>query len=402
MPRAFLPAVLLAALISACDRNGSGPTLTPGSDVLAATFASTADSLNRNGDSLSGGVFGMAAAVLRAGITPTALSVSENGTLRPWFAVAQRYDVSQTSCTTAIPIPTGNTLQLPPIACGLAASPVVFAWSATDPRRMLVITAPDGASSVGFSFPTDSLQGPTGVISRPTVMTSATLLDPSSRSVRFARVGEVSISRPASTVPCERMIELPAGATGSCARGDYRAGFNLSMTGGLVTGADSSGATLSLVLPVHVIAGVVVRLTNAGPPVTITIPPRSDSTVTIPPTIPGTPVGSLESSLDVIKSDTGVTFTFRVRNHTDRVQSVVFPSSQRMDLRVQDGGAATFGVWSADKAFLQVLSVDTLSAGATRAWSVTWTPARRGSWRAVGMLASSSHRAEASAGFTVP
>lgn len=401
MHRAIFPAAfLLAVVVNACDRNGSGPAATPGTEALASTLASTADSLNRSGDSLSGGVFGMAAAILRSGVTPTPVLVSENGSLRPWLAVAQRYDVSQTSCVNASPAQSGSTIQLPPVACGLAGSPVVFAWSAGDVRRMLVVTAPDGASSVGVVFPSDSATG--GTRGGRVVMTSATLLDPATRRISYARAGDVSVARPSSIAPCDRMIDLPNGATGTCSTGDYRVGFNLAMSGGAATAADSSGSQLAMVLPVRNIAGVVVRLTDAGPPVTVTIPPRSDSTISIPPVIPGNPIGALESSLNATRSDTGVTFTLRVRNQSDRAQAVIFPSSQRIDVRVHDGGSSTAWVWSSDKSFLQVVSVDTLAAGATRTWSVTWTPARRGSWRAVGVLASSSHRAEASAEFTVP
>src|SRR5690606_25380716 len=110
------------------------------------------------------------------------------------------------------------------------------------------------------------------------------------------------------------------------------------------------------------------------------------------------PVGSaagsdspLASSLNVQVDGDSVRFALMVSNASGSPEVLEFTSAQRMDFVVETMDGEPVWQWSAGNAFAQVMGSDTLSAGGSRAYEVTWSPGgRRGRHIAIGRVTSSN------------
>ena len=104
--------------------------------------------------------------------------------------------------------------------------------------------------------------------------------------------------------------------------------------------------------------------------------------------------------------DADVALTFTVRNMTPAPVQLSFPSALRCDFVVRAHGSDDeLWRWSDGRMFAAMLGARTLAPGETMECSARWTPASpapTGALTATATLASSSHRVEASADFTLP
>lgn len=118
----------------------------------------------------------------------------------------------------------------------------------------------------------------------------------------------------------------------------------------------------------------------------------------------GSGSGALVTTLQVeAASDTAV-FTLTVTNAAATPVTLEFATAQRYDFAVLDGAREVWR-WSAERGFAQALGSETLAPGQTRSWSEGWRPAaslRGRELTAVGILASTSHRAERRSAFRLP
>jgi hypothetical protein len=114
------------------------------------------------------------------------------------------------------------------------------------------------------------------------------------------------------------------------------------------------------------------------------------------------PADALRAQLAVTVGP-AVTMTLSVTNESSSPAEVRFPSAQQYEFVILSGttGAPVWH-WSADRAFALELGSRTLAPKETVTFSESWTPTARGSFLAVGALTSVSHRASATAFFTVP
>lgn len=84
-----------------------------------------------------------------------------------------------------------------------------------------------------------------------------------------------------------------------------------------------------------------------------------------------------------------VEVTLVVRNRGEGTVSLAFRTSQRYDVRIEDGSADEVWRWSADRGFLQVLGDETLEAGEELRWTERFTGALEpGEYTAVGVVTS--------------
>jgi hypothetical protein len=112
--------------------------------------------------------------------------------------------------------------------------------------------------------------------------------------------------------------------------------------------------------------------------------------------------GTLAATLTVAASTTEVGFTLRITNPESGPVTLQFTSGQQFDFHVRRLDGAPLWSWSTGRLFSAMLQSRTLAPGETATYTGSWTPTERGSFLAEGRLISSSHRAAATAGFTVP
>jgi hypothetical protein len=119
---------------------------------------------------------------------------------------------------------------------------------------------------------------------------------------------------------------------------------------------------------------------------------------------PGGGSGALVTTLQVEAAADTARFILTITNASAAPVTLEFATAQRYDFAVLDGAREVWR-WSAERGFGQALGSETLAAGQTRSWSEGWRPAadlRGRELTAVGILASSSHRAERRSDFRLP
>jgi len=90
-----------------------------------------------------------------------------------------------------------------------------------------------------------------------------------------------------------------------------------------------------------------------------------------------------------------VHFTFEVRNAGALPLELEFATAQRYDFEVRDPTGEVVWQWSADQMFSQALGRESVAAGDSLVYREQWVASgRRGEYRAVARLASTSHPVE--------
>lgn len=113
--------------------------------------------------------------------------------------------------------------------------------------------------------------------------------------------------------------------------------------------------------------------------------------------------GQIASSLEVGIATGEVRLVLHVTNVTRDAIDFTFPTSQRYDFVVADAAGREVWRWSADRAFLQVVTEAQLEAGETWTMEATWpTGQESGSYLVTGRLTSIDRGLEQQAEFELP
>jgi hypothetical protein len=144
--------------------------------------------------------------------------------------------------------------------------------------------------------------------------------------------------------------------------------------------------------PVHWVLTGVLLLGCAGPDGRA--PPHADTDM---------PNEDLASSLEVGITADGVRMTFHVTNTSRERIGFTFPTAQRYDFLVEAEGGDRIWQWSADRAFLQVLTEAVLEPDETWTMSAEWDPeARTGTYVGVARLVAGNRQVERRTEFELP
>lgn len=110
----------------------------------------------------------------------------------------------------------------------------------------------------------------------------------------------------------------------------------------------------------------------------------------------------LVTSIEVEVGAGTVRFVLHLTNPTAQPIRLEFASSQRYDFEVQTPAGGEVWRWSADQMFGQMLSEESIAAGSSREFTVTWQPGNRtGAFVAVGRVTASNRKVEQRAAFEI-
>lgn len=376
--------VLVAALLAACDGSPTGGTgATEDLDAVAASLGAAADTMRGGADSAMAPVVAAAAEAIRLADTVGVVSLTYADTTLEWNAVSQRWTLAPGTgarCAppdASRPIAPGDSLSVPPRACGLLLAPVLVLWRDAG-ARVLLVHGPVGTATLGRSatLAADSTSA------RPAYAVLLERANPTPlRGIAVA--GSVTVGAPRTTGACAGTPRLPDDATATCVRAASEASFSMTlavMAPRPTTGDGSvrqpplyAGAALGT----SEVPGIAVRL-DPGPRRTVVVPDLPDS-VTLPPL-----VAALTARRDSASGD--VVFRFMVRNTTSDTLRLVFPTSRRFGVTVRAAfDSAT--VWdSSTLGETPVADTVHLAPDASRGWEERWTGGKPGGTFAAGAV----------------
>jgi len=111
----------------------------------------------------------------------------------------------------------------------------------------------------------------------------------------------------------------------------------------------------------------------------------------------------LSTSLEVKPGADSVGFTLHVTNAATRPITLEFATGQRYDFEVRELDGRQVWRWGADRMFTESLGKETLSPGASVAYTAEWrTAGRSGSFLAIGRVTTSSRAIEQQVTFELP
>ena len=113
-----------------------------------------------------------------------------------------------------------------------------------------------------------------------------------------------------------------------------------------------------------------------------------------PPVVQGdavAPSGDLAATMEVDVGEAATTLRLHVTNVSSEPVELEFSSGQRYDFAVTTEAGETLWTWSADKSFMQALSMETLAPGASLRFSEAWPSAgQQGRFIAIGRVTSTN------------
>ena len=110
----------------------------------------------------------------------------------------------------------------------------------------------------------------------------------------------------------------------------------------------------------------------------------------------------LGSALNVTVAGDSVRLELHVTNATEAPLLLEFPTSQRYDFAVLEGGAEVWR-WSSDMMFAQALGTEELLPGESRRYMTNWpVPGRAGDYVAEGRLTSTNYPVALRTSFRLP
>lgn len=346
----------------------------------AAEFDHIADSLISAGAdvSLTYAYRGLARAV-RVG-HPSPVTITIDGAVANFLAVGREVDWARTG---ACAEPGSLCLMAPPLRS-------MIAWDRAMPRRVVQLTATPGGMPIGALYPGTTMGA---------FMNTATLTwFDGAGGVYLGTDGTQSISDPVrSSSPCFTTTFPTISPGGTCVLADFTISFAGTVAPPPVLMArNTATGTHTLAMVSQSVAGSSVVLSGTCTLCTGGGYPAG----WLPPINLFGPM--LPSQLTASAGSTGVTLTLTVLNPGAAPVELHFTSGQQYDFRIRTAGGTPVWTWSADKSFTGALSSRTLGPNESVTYVGQWTPARPGSYVAVGSLVSSSHHAEAAATFVVP
>ncbi|WP_270182520.1 BsuPI-related putative proteinase inhibitor [Alkalihalobacillus sp. CinArs1] len=95
----------------------------------------------------------------------------------------------------------------------------------------------------------------------------------------------------------------------------------------------------------------------------------------------GIVAGSMEPSLTLDSISNGqATFTYKVQNQTEKVQTVVFPSSQKYDYKLYNEEGEVLVTYSANKSFIKQVEKEEVKQADTLEYTITLDSLAKGSY----------------------
>lgn len=386
-------------------------------ELAAASLGSLADQARLGGDTAGAAVFADAQAAVAAATRAGTIRITQDNTTEDWSAVAYRTRVPAWCPLVMAPAT--------PLVCRLGGGPSLVAWSTVRPERLLMVSAPEGSSTVpgptGPTPPSGTSMLRATYIDRSVVMPlpmlppfpgpqipgSAQPPTPPMVPVPWvATAGTFGQETVADTTPCPRGAVAPFGAFGRCTLGRSTVRLALTVSRPPVNGAPAAPRTLSA--SATSVPAVVWQLDSL--PVRIPAPVPGPTPGPTPGPVPGPapgpvppPAPMLASRLEVLGvTRDAVTLRLTVRNVSPTPQVLGYASGQRAEFEALGGGVVAWR-WSAGQGFPQVAGSDTLAVGAERRYEAAWRPPTRGAWVVRGFTVNTSGpRAESVAPVVVP
>ncbi|MCA0989102.1 BsuPI-related putative proteinase inhibitor [Guptibacillus algicola] len=95
----------------------------------------------------------------------------------------------------------------------------------------------------------------------------------------------------------------------------------------------------------------------------------------------GIVAGSMEPSLTLESTHNGkATFTYRIQNQTEKVQTVTFPSSQKYDYKLYNEEGEVLKTYSANKSFIKEIQTAEVKQAETLDYTITLDSLPNGSY----------------------
>jgi hypothetical protein len=362
-------AAVACMLVYACSSDSASAPQNDDAARAANVFTQMSDSIVRSGgDTSIAGAYASLGDAIRRGFRVSPVTIEIDGVPTQFMATAQQTVLSPLCLACISPV---STLTLRSF----------IAWQASDPRRVV---------QVGSEVDADSIRAYVNPTFAAFPGRSASLIYFDGKGgTWFGTSGTQHVSVSTSDAPCSSspIIQIfPPPPT--CTLADFTVDFSAKAEPSTFLVAKNPAAgTHTFAMTPQSVAGVRLMMSASLPPG----PP-----ITIPPRAP------LSSTLGV-KVDSLATITLSITNAGSSAEAVLFSSGQHSDFSVYDGATGE-RVWNSSMGmlFTQVVSTDTLAAGAKRVFTAYWTPAKKGAYIATGSLVSRSHVAEAKVPFNVP
>jgi hypothetical protein len=378
-PLRALAAATVATLAGAACSTSTEPRIDP--DVLAAaqTFDRLADSLTTAGaDASVSSAYRAVSRVVMSSSRLSSVSISVDGVAADFFATAQAFQFYP-------PCPPGA------MCASILGVPLrsMVAWQRSDPRRIVQLTA-DLDTPIGAVL---------GSSSDPfSARATLTFLDGAGGAF-LGTSGTQSITYSPGAEPCTAPITpavlVDAMPHTTCTRADFTVSFDgmVQPPSFALRKNTAAGSHTIAMSPQHVLGSLLVNSCVAC----------SGEPVPGPPIVIAANSSMVLTSLGITSAAADVAFVFTVTNSSTAPVQLDFPSSQQYDFVVRSNTTGALAwQWSAGKAFATMLTSRTLAAGETVTFTEHWKPTAAGAYSAQAVLTSSSHRATASTGFTVP
>jgi hypothetical protein len=377
-----LTLAVTALVAGACAHDTTAAVPDQAALVAAEQFMQIGNDVERNGgdpDVVAG--YREIGTTLMQGGRVSPITIAIDGASSDFLAAAQQFEVDA-----------GPTCSQPGSLC-LLLQPMrhVIAWDRSNPRRVVQLSSPAGASA--------------GAGASDYSATRVIYFDGSGGIYLDQDVTPALGAPQVSDVPCyppsQTTYPLPSWSSmEQCTRAEFPVTLDASVAPPPfpVQHNTASGTHTIAIAPQSVHGARVVLTPPAGDPCVScgTLYPRLGAP---PIDLHGT---TLLAVLDIASSGAGVTFALRVSNPTPAPVTIQFNSAQQFDMRVRRTDGTILWTWSADKAFTAALTSRTLAGGEVATYSASWTPTTHGSLVAEGFLTSSSHQAGARMGFPVP
>lgn len=397
MPRSlFRPtraAVALLALVAACEGGA-----TNASDESGDVPGDVADALAQVGDSVAAtegtdvatGYYAAADLLRAVGFAPitSPISVSIDGVVTPMIAAAIELRTTFPDCPSI-----GGASVTPCAPPGMNGRRVLTAWTTTEPRRLLVLSALGDSTSV-LDVVTGRRDSGRSVLPASRMPAMLDFRDgrawyTAAGGTQRSRVTTSTTACPVATVAGRRdtasgrpVLNPPA-----CVLADFS--WSLDARVGApplpVAGNPASG-TKRLVLTATRVAGTQVTYTpNIGRPDTARPNPAG-----------------LRAAVSASGTRDSVVLVLKVVNGSAADVDVAFPSGQRFDFQVLERPSGrVVWTWSADKMFTAALAQQRIAARETLAFSTVWKPSAPGDYVVRGVFTSSSHPLRAEAALSI-
>ena len=382
--------VAAASLLAACSGDSTAPLETDTDAALAAQkFSQLADSVTRNGgDADVGSAYSGIAGILRMGGRITPITLTIDGTERPFIAAAMTTETTIDDC------PAPLNCFAPPQTYVVRS---LIAWDKGNPKRLVQLSSSSNDEQIGAIFDPSAL----ALYVR---MASLIYMD-GAGGVYVGTSGTQKFDVTKSAHPCVTVTDSSkTGITrpkGTCTLADHTVTFSgKAEVPPFLLASGTAKTTHSIAMSAQTVAGTRHAFT-------VTYPKCDTACVKPIDSLPKPPVvvrpsnelpAKLSATLDSV-----VTLKLVVANPSKDPIKVEHSSGQKYDFVAIDSATGRQAWrWSADKSFIAALVTQSVPAGGTLTYVERWRPPGKGLYLLHGSLVSTSHRADAYTTIVVP